>query len=123
MLRKLSYSILFILAAATVFFATGLDEVRFDYDFEKFLPADDPETKFFEAYRDTFGSDNDFILVGLKNEDGIFDADFLGDVAALTDSLQKIHRITFVNSPTNVRQLIFDPLLGTPIQKPYLRYN
>src|SRR5690606_37706394 len=39
------------------------------------------------------------------------------------DSLQKIHRITFVNSPTNVRQLIFDPLLGTPIQKPYLRYN
>lgn len=123
MLRKLSYFILFLLAAITAYFATGLDKIRFNYNFEKFLPKDDPETQFFETYRQNYGSDNDFILIGLLKEDGIFDYDFLADVAALTDSLENVKNINYVLSPTNAKQLLFDPLLGAPIQKPWFRYK
>lgn len=121
--RNLSIVLLILLAAITGWFVTALSDVRFDYDFEKFLAADDPETQFFYKYREMFDSDNDFLLVGLSNEAGIFQQDFLSQVARLTDSLKTIRYVQMVNSPTNAQQLIFDPLLGTPIQRPWLRYN
>lgn len=123
MARKLAIATLLLLVAASVYFITGLGDMRFDYDFEKFFPQDDPETQFFLDYRETFGSDNDFVLVGLYNETGIFQEPFLRKVNRLTDSLKTVRYVTDVQSPTNVQQLRFDPLFGTPIQRPYLRYD
>lgn len=123
MTRKLSVAVLVLLAGLSAWFIVGLFDVRFDYDFEKFFPQDDPETQFFNEYRALFDSDNDFILIGIEKEDGIFHAPFLSEVARLTDSLKAMRYVQMVNSPTNAQQLIFDPLLGTPIQKPWLRYD
>ena len=123
MARKLSIATLLILAAVSAFFITGLGDVSFDYDFEKFFPQDDPETQFFNEYRETFGSDNDFVLIGILNEEGIFREPFLRKVASLTDSLKTVSYVTDVQSPTTVEQLRFDPLFGAPIERPYLRYD
>lgn len=123
MIKKLSVVTLLLLTALSVWFIAGLSDVRFDYDFEKFFPADDPETQFFNQYRETFGSDNDFIIIGLANDGGIFEQSFLTQLAALTDSLKTASHVTHVTSPTNIKQLRFDPLFDTPIERPYLRFD
>lgn len=121
--RKIAVVALILLVLVTGYFVAAFNRVYFDYDFEKFFPQDDPETQYFNEYRETFDSDNDFVLIALLNEKGIFDEQFLGNVAALTDSLKTARYVTQVASPTNLKQLTFDPLFGAPIEKPWLRYN
>ena len=42
--------------------------LQFNYDFEQFFPADHPETTFYREFRETFGGDNDFLIVGFEGE-------------------------------------------------------
>jgi uncharacterized protein len=121
--RKIAVLVLFLLAHTTAYFVAGFSKLYFDYDFEKFFPQDDPETQYFNEYRKTFDSDNDFVLVALLNEKGIFQEEFLNKVATLTDSLKNARYVTLVSSPTNIKQLTFDPIFGAPLEKPWLRYK
>lgn len=123
MKRQAAILILVLLAAISGYLSAGLDKVGFDYDFEKFFPADDPETQYFLNYRQIFGSDNDFVMVGLLNEKGIFKENFLKEVSRLTDSLKTARYITDVQSPTNVQKRTFDPLFGSPVSRPWLRFD
>ncbi|MEL7339211.1 MAG: MMPL family transporter, partial [Bacteroidota bacterium] len=95
-------------------------QVAFDYDFERFFPADSPETAFYEDFRDRYGSEADFILIGIAREQSVFEAEFLGQVARLTDSLVVMPGVVQVISPTNLQSLRLDPLLGIPTESPYL---
>ena len=38
---------------------------------------EDSETEFFFDHRQKFESDNDFLLIAIENESGIYDLDFL----------------------------------------------
>jgi predicted RND superfamily exporter protein len=76
----------------------------FDYDFEKFFPQNDPETAYFEEFREKFESDNDFMLVALKNEDGAFQPGFLKDVKELTISIDSLELIQHTLSLTNTNE-------------------
>ncbi len=102
----------------SVFLAVNLG---FDYDFENFFPQDDPETDFFKSYRGMFESDNDYIVIGVVNEDGVFQPDFLRKVDAFTDSLQSIQNVDTVISPTRLQSAVRDPLIGTVFTRPLLR--
>ena len=46
-------------------------QIGFNYDFEAFFPEGQPETAFYLQFREAFSTDNDFILVGLKGENGV----------------------------------------------------
>ena len=54
-------------------------------NFEKFYPQNDPETTFFEEHRKKFSSDNDFLLVAIKNNEGVFRKDFLLQVKEMEE--------------------------------------
>ncbi len=123
MARQLSILTLIVLALVSGYFIAGLGKVGFDYDFEKFFPEDDPETQYFLDYRKTFGSDNDFVLIGLLNREGIFNEDFLRKVDRLNDSLATARHVKSVQSPTRIKQLTFDPLFGTPVERAWLRFD
>lgn len=91
--------------ALTTFFAYNLKNIRLDYDFEKFFPMEDEETEYFFNYRDKFTSDNDFILVAIPNEEGIFNEKFLRKVDLLTratDSLPYVDVVTSITSQEEV---------------------
>jgi hypothetical protein len=120
-LRRIAKGALIAIIALTglnIFLASRLG---FDYNFENFFPQDDPDTDFFREYRSYFESDNDFIVVGLKNEEGVFQPDFLQRVDSLADVLQGIRHVDTVITPTQLTVAIRDPLLGTTFQKPLLR--
>jgi predicted RND superfamily exporter protein len=98
--------------------------VEYNYDFEAFFPKNDPETTFFQEFRKKFGPDNDFILIGLHQKtSSVYDPIFLQKVSLLTDSLKNIRFVEKVVSPTNIRSMVRDPLMGFGVELPYLRWN
>lgn len=104
-----------LISVLCVFLASRLG---FDYNFENYFPKGDSELEFFLQYREKFDNDNDYVLIGLKNNTGIFQKDFLAKIAALSDSLREIPYIESVTSPINLKQIIIGPL--GPIEIPYL---
>ena len=111
---------LILLLAVSVFFGSTLPDTGFDYNFDKFFKPDDQATQYFQVHRDTFSTDNDFILVGVVNEGGVFESDFLTKVEELTADLEGMPYVTSVISPTNAKVRVREPLTGTVFQRPLL---
>ncbi|MEO0404938.1 MAG: MMPL family transporter, partial [Bacteroidota bacterium] len=94
----------------------------FDYNFENYFPKD-PETEFFQSFRHQFETDNDFIIVGLVNEEGIFEADFLERADQLANQLRELPSVVEVASPTQFKDVVIEPLTGKPFEKDLLRWD
>lgn len=104
----------------SVFLITGL---RFEYDFEAFFPQHDPSTDFYLEFRNEFETDNDFFIIVLENNEGVFDSDFLGQVDSLAKTLAHVPEITQINSPTSISEFTRDPFIGTVFERPLLRWQ
>lgn len=96
-------------------------DLAFNYDFEQFFPEDHPETQFYRAFRDAFGSDNDFLIVGFEGE--MVDATFLGDVDGHVDALMALPHVEHVQSPTRMTLPVRDRLSGMVFQRPLLAWE
>lgn len=118
---RLARVIIFLVILISVGAGFILPRLEFDYDFEAFFPADDPDLITYQQFRDQFSSDNDFLLIGIENEAGIFQQDFLLDIERLTDSLETVKFVTDVYSPTRASKWIMGPL--GPIEVPYLHVD
>lgn len=86
---------------------------NFDYEFEKFFPTGNTDTKTFETFRNTFENDYDFLLIALENREGIFQSSFLYRVDSLAKDLSSLKYIKKVTSPTDIKIPL---ILGTGIQ-------
>ena len=95
--------------------------LQFNYDFEQFFPEDHPETTFYREFRETFGSDNDFLIVGFEG-DGL-SSTFLSEVDAQVDALKALHGVETVQSPTRLKLPVRDPLSGMAFQRPLLAWD
>ncbi|MBI2269681.1 MAG: RND family transporter [Bacteroidetes bacterium] len=115
--KLLVFAVIIITVIASFFTAN----IKFDYDFESFFPTDDKDLQFYLNYRDQFEYDNEFILVGLENKEGIFKKDFLHKVRSFTDSVKTIKDVTRVLSPSNAKNTIIAPL--GMIEVPYLNID
>ena len=74
----------------SVYCAFQVKHLRFDYDFEAFFPNEDSELEIYEQHRKQFEWDNEFVLLGIENKQGIFKKDFLLKIDSLTKELQQI---------------------------------
>lgn len=108
--------------AITIFFVIQSFNLIFDYDFEKFFPIDDSETDFFFDYRDKFESDNDFLLVAIENDNGVFEKSFLQEVDQVAKKLEKEKYIQFVTSITMMEEQFFH-MGGGSTSKKYINFN
>lgn len=118
MYKNTARAALIIIATLSIVAAFLLPRVTFDYDFESFFPIDDPDLAFYKDYREKFYPDNEFVLIALEKQDGIFDTDFLSKVDSLTDDLKKTNLVERVQSPTSISQVVMGPF--GPINVPYL---
>lgn len=117
------FSKLLVLAVVAItvvalFFTTNL---KFDYSFESFFPTDDKDLQFYLDYRDQFEYDNEFILVGIENKEGVFRKDFLLKIKSLTDSVKALKNVTRVLSPVTAKNAVIGPL-GV-VEVPYLHID
>ncbi|MCW3077543.1 MAG: rane protein [Bacteroidetes bacterium] len=114
---KTYYSL--ILAAVILFSFFCIYKIqflKFDYDFEAFFPNEDNELEVYNNYRNTFEHDNEFALVAVENNAGIFKKPFLLRVDSLTKALSELNYIQKVTSPTNLKTISLGGLLPTQLR-------
>ncbi len=119
-IKNISRIGLLVVLAISVFLIFQVRKVGFDYDFEKFYPADDPETVFFEEHRNRFESDNDFIFIALRRDKGVFDQDFLRRARDFVDSLALDEDVRDVQCITHLREAIKTSFSPVVMWRPYL---
>ncbi len=98
--------------------------VRFDYNLENFLPAEDPTIQEYKAFTEAYEPDDAFIVVGFEAED-VFAFETLRDIRAMTAALEAIDGVEDVASVTSAENLrgTFDgieiaPLVGNIVDHP-----
>jgi len=110
--------LIFIALITSVFFSRKLN---FSYDFESFFPDNDPALPFFKQYRQAFGHDNEFVLIAIENDKGVFKKDFLTKADTLTKQLKKLNFVEDVISPSNLKRTSLQGFAST--QTPLLHYK
>jgi predicted RND superfamily exporter protein len=121
--KKTSVLILIAIAVITGVSIWQILALKIDYDFEAYFPQNHPETDFYLNFRKTFETDNDFIIVALENDQGIFDQRFLKEVDSLSRSLAKLPEIVQVVSPTEAVEYVRDPLFGGVFTRPWINID
>jgi hypothetical protein len=107
-----------VLAVILVVLLTALyfsKNLSFSYDFESFFPDNDSALPFFKDYRKAFGHDNEFVLVALQNEKGIFKKDFLTKADSLTKQLKRLPFVEEVVSASNLKKTSLQGFASTQI--------
>jgi len=115
--------IIFVIGFITMGAFYFISQLSFSYDFESFFPKGNEETEFYKQYREIFGTDNDFIIIGLENEKGIFEELFLREVDGLTKELKNLPYVSQVVSLTNSKEFVREPLIGQLFEKPILHFE
>ncbi|MBI4574770.1 MAG: RND family transporter [Planctomycetes bacterium] len=82
--------------------------VRIDNDVENLLPPDDPEVAYYQAFRDTFGTE-ELVLVALDGPGSAFEPARFAALAALTEALSALRGVEQVISVANLQTLVPDP--------------
>ena len=108
-----------VLLVTAAFGGAALARLRFNYNFNDFYPQGDPDLAYYEQYVKTFGTDNDYILVGLEAPGGrVFAPGFLHRLDSLTRYVRRQAHVRAVVSPTTLTNLVLDG--GGTFAVPYL---
>ncbi|MEZ4886992.1 MAG: MMPL family transporter [Chitinophagales bacterium] len=122
-LEQISKIILGCIICITVLLGYQLQQLRFSYDMEDFFPINSEDTQFFEQFRQNFGNDDDFVLVGIQHHQGIFQHDFLQQIDSLTKRIAALPNIESVQSLTNIKELRRSGMYYKLLEVPYLHFD
>ncbi|WP_405246123.1 RND family transporter [Cellulophaga sp. Asnod2-G02] len=79
-----------------------LPNLKFSFDFSQFFPTGDDDLLFYEEFIKDFSTDDNFLLVAVENEGGIFDKEFLENFDKFTLAAKRLPHVTEANSLTNL---------------------
>jgi len=100
----------FLWALLLILSGFQLINLKFDFDFENFFPNDHPDLKVFEEFKSKYNYDNDFLLIAILNEKGIFNQHFLTKVNKSVGQIKKQKGSISVLSPLDVKFPVKTPL-------------
>jgi predicted RND superfamily exporter protein len=100
--KRLAIFALVFVAISTIVALWQLRNINFDYEFEDYFPKADTEFAFYDNYRNPYGSDNDYVLLSIEREEGVFNNDFLLTVDSFARALKQVPYVTEVVSPTQL---------------------
>lgn len=110
--RIVSLSIFAVLAIIS---ALSLRSLNFSFDFEQFFPSGDPDLEFFREFTEQFETDDNFMLVGVRRKDGVFEQDFLERFHEFSVATKQLPYITESQSLTKISYPISTPFGVTSI--------
>lgn len=87
-------------ALLTVGFATLVPQIRFEQDFEAFLPQDDPAVIALQRAEDRYG-DQKLFMVAIEADDTIFKPATLAKIREMEERFEQIAEVDEVRGPTN----------------------
>lgn len=101
---------LIIVAVVSIFAGYKALNIKFSYDFERYLPNDD-EVAYFKSFRKTFLTDNERIFLGIPMEDGN---------ALSASNLKKLDTLThLLNSDTTLKNVVSLTNAQVPAKTPF----
>ena len=120
--RKIAVAVLLAVGVLSFCFGYSLiTSLQLDHNFENFLSQDDPRTSTFFEHRDRFGTENDFILIGIVNNQGVFNSTMRAKVDSLCKTISQLQYVDSVISPydyadfaVNMKRKLYPPLLADP---------
>ena len=71
-----------------------LEDLKFSFDFSQFFPEEDPDLEFYKEFVSEFGTDDNFLLVAIKNDSTIFENDFLNKFQKFSEESKKFDFVT-----------------------------
>jgi len=101
-----------LLAGLSVFYVFRL---QFSFDFEQFFPEGDPDLEFFREFVDEFEADDNFLLVAVRREAGVFDSSFLHQFHDFTLEARGLPHVQEVQSLTKFSYPVKTPFAVTSI--------
>lgn len=107
--RRNAISILVVISICTVLAAMVLPDIKMDHEFEKFFPKEDPELDRYEKHIELFGTDNDFLLIGIDHGKSVFNEAFMRSLDSLTQDLSALPDVRSVTSPSNFSEPVITP--------------
>ena len=113
--KSLAKLTLLIILIISILATISSFRISFDYDFEKFFPLGDQDLDFYLEYRQQFENDNDFLLLGFENKQGVFQENFLLKIDSLSNFLRSLSQVDQVLSPTNISRALHGPMGWIPI--------
>ncbi|MDQ2795341.1 MAG: MMPL family transporter, partial [Bacteroidota bacterium] len=111
-LRRLAYLALLVLGLLSALSAYYVAQLRFNYNFNDFYPAGDPDLDYYQGYTRRFGNDNDYLLLGVEAPPGqtVFAPGFLARVDSLTRLARRAPHVVAVTSPTTISNPVVEGL-------------
>ena len=102
-IEKHAKSILNVILLITILCSIPLSHLKLDTSIDNLFATNDPDVLFYQQFREVFNTDldNETILIGLENSNGIFQTDFLNKIDSLTNFITKLNHIQKVYSLTN----------------------
>jgi predicted RND superfamily exporter protein len=89
-----------ILGILSVF---ALPHLKFAFNFEQFFPVGDEDLEYFQDFIAEFESDDNFLLIAVKNEPSVFDTSFLKTIDSLTEDCRSVSYVKDVQSITTFK--------------------
>lgn len=123
MTKRRAYFTLILLSLFTIILGYFANQARVDYEFEKFFPSSSNEVTFFEDFRQRFETDNDFLMLGIEEENGVMDTAFLQEIKLLIKDLKKLPDVNDVRGGTSLRRLKKEPFTGNLIPSKLLHIS
>ena len=87
-----------------------LPQVKFNFSFEQFFPQGDKDLEFFQNFVEEFETDDNFLLIALENDNGVFDSTFLENIKAFALECKAMD---------DVRSVQALPLFRYPVMTPF----
>lgn len=109
---------LLLFALLTALSFVGLSRLTFDFNFEAFLPEDDPDITFFSDFKENFQPGSNTVTIGIQAKGSSFDPEFLSKVHRLTICSRRLPLAEDAYSLLTLKDYLYDPLY--PMQIPVL---
>jgi len=95
-----------LLVIFSIFLASRLG---FSYEIERFFPEDDDDASFMTFFRDKVERDDLFLLIGIDNQNSIYDSIFLTKVADFTQACRELPAVESASAITSFKEPIKTP--------------
>ncbi len=102
--------VLVLFAPLTILSIVGLYRIEFDFNFEAFLPEDNPDIAFYRDFKENFTQGGSTVKVGIERDGSLFEPEFLEKVRRFTVCARRLPFVEGAYSLLTLKDYIYDPL-------------
>lgn len=117
-MRIVVLGVFLVLALVSAFY---IPQLKFSFDFEQFFPQGDEDLAFFKEFIEEFETDDNFLLVAIRREEGVFDSVFLNQFHDFSLAVRQLPYVEKSQSLTQIAYPVKTPFAITTIPAIHLQ--